>query len=106
MWGDAKDVAKEYERFCWQEQGVVLQYSEGSDETRPLNKNGIESGAENSIDAPPQLFQPNPVFEQNRKRSRMGTGDVVIKNFIMLNEAGDQVTSCEYNDKLGLYYLL
>ena len=110
MWGDAKDVAKEYEKFCWQEQGVVLQYSESSDETRPLNQNGIESAAENSIDtepsAPPQLFQPNPVFEQNRKRSRIGTGDVVIKNFIMLNEGGDQVTSCDYDEKLALYYLL
>ncbi len=31
MWGEAKDVAKQYERFCWQEQGVVLQDSESID---------------------------------------------------------------------------
>ena len=24
MWGEAKPVAKEYEKFCWTEQGVVM----------------------------------------------------------------------------------
>jgi homopolymeric O-antigen transport system ATP-binding protein len=109
-WGEAKDVAKEYERFCWQEQGVVLQYSEIPGESRAVNPPVVENGAEISIDTepsvPPQLFQPNPVFERNRQRSRIGTGDVIIKNFIMLNEAGHQITSCEYNEKLALYYLL
>ncbi len=110
MWGEAKDVAKEYERFCWQEQGVVLQYSEVPEESGQLNPPGVENGAGNSVTtetfAPSQLFQPNPVFERNRYRSRIGTGDVIIKNFIILSEAGHQITSCEYNEKLTLHYLL
>jgi len=106
MWGEAKDVAKEYERFCWQEQGVVLQYSAIAGEHSPAHQNGvgIRLGAESSI--PPHLFKPNPVFERNRQRSRIGTGDVVIRNFIVLDEAGHEVTSCDYNAQLALFYLL
>jgi lipopolysaccharide transport system ATP-binding protein len=106
MWGDAKEVAKEYERFCWQEQGVVLEYSEAADEHRSAYQHDavLRVGAEPSI--PAQLFEPNPVFERNRHRSRIGTGDVVIRNFIVLDGAGHEVTSCDYDEQLKLYYLL
>jgi lipopolysaccharide transport system ATP-binding protein len=109
-WGDAKDVAKEYEKFCWQEQGVVLQnsetISESSATTVSAGVNGPETGVNTDHSFPRQLFQSNPVFEKNRERSRIGTGDVIVKNFIMLNEDGDQITSCEYNEQIALYYLL
>ena len=106
MWGDAKDVAKQYERFCWQEQGVVLQNSElvrhELAEAPSLQANG--SNVSSSVLS--VLFDPNPTFEANRQRSRGGTGDVVIKNFLMLNEEGHPVTSCEYSEELTLCYLL
>jgi lipopolysaccharide transport system ATP-binding protein len=109
MWGAAKEVAREYERFCWQQQGVILQYSEASNENR-LDPAGAGNGDGNPVadetSAPYPLFQPNPVFENNCSRSRIGTGDVVIKNFVIVNEAGQPVTSCEYNEKVTLYYLL
>ena len=109
MWGEAKDVAKEYERFCWQEQGVVLQDSKASHENGQLNPHSVENrpdliALESSV--PSDLFQPNPIFERNRCRSRIGTGDVIVKNFLILNEDGRQITSCEYNEKLTLFYLL
>ena len=106
MWGEAKEVAKEYERFCWQEQGVVFEYSESSNGNKTLNQSAAENGIDSKFSIPPQLLQPNPVFEENRQRSRIGTADVVIRNFIILNEAGLQVTSCDYNEQLALYYLL
>jgi hypothetical protein len=59
-----------------------------------------------SCSAPPILFQTNPTFEASRQNSRMGTGDVIIKNFLMVNESGHPVTSCDYNEELRLYYLL
>ena len=109
-WGDAKEVAKEYERFCWQEQGIVLTHSEMRDDTKStgfsIAEKVAEGPGEEERSAPRQLFQPNPAFEMNRQRTRIGTGDVIMKNFIILNEAGAQVTSCEYDDKLALYYLL
>ena len=106
QWGDAKEVAKQYERFCWQEQGVVLESSELAEseisEQQSLHRNGTR--ALSSV--PSLLFNFNKSFEENRQRSRAGTGDVVIKNFLMLNENGDPARSCEYNEELTLWYLL
>jgi lipopolysaccharide transport system ATP-binding protein len=105
MCGEAKEVAKEYEKFCWLEQGVALmpfedEFTKTASPESTLN-NGILS-----CSAPPILFQTNPTFEASRQNSRMGTGDVIIKNFLMVNESGHPVTSCDYNEELRLYYLL
>ena len=102
LWGDAKTVSKEYERFCWQEQGVVLQASEIASEGVSLTSSG--SNALSS--APPILFECNPTFESNRQLSRLGTRDVIIRNFLILNADNYPVTSCDYNEELTLYYLL
>jgi homopolymeric O-antigen transport system ATP-binding protein len=105
LWGEAKVVAKEYERFCWQEQGVVIQTAE------PRNEMSQTSGfhGNNSEDptvAPSILFEANPSFEENYRRSRIGTGAVVIKNFLILNKEGFKASSCEYDEVLSLVYLL
>jgi lipopolysaccharide transport system ATP-binding protein len=107
-WGDAMAVAREYEKFCWQEQGIVLQASEGAENKLPQNSHShIYAGdTDVSSSVPSILFQPNAAFEVNRQRSRMGTGDVVIKNFLMLNNEGSPVSSCDYNEELTFYYLL
>jgi lipopolysaccharide transport system ATP-binding protein len=110
MWGYAMDVAKAYERFCWQEQGVVLEQSENLHESNGFQQSSDTNGAEGFIgldlSAPAQLFDSNPTFDGNRQRSRVGTGDVIIKNFLMMNEDDFPVTSCDYDEKLRLYYLL
>lgn len=106
VWGDAMSTAKEYEKFCWQEQGVVLQSPEVIGESKTVNQPIFQTGVDTELSVPPLLLQPNPVFDGNRQRSRIGTGDVAIRNFLMLNKAGRQVTSCEYDEKLSLYYLL
>lgn len=111
MWGEANEVAKEYERFCWQEQGVLLQASEKPSEitAEPVS----ETDSSNSSDGeliegaiPRQLFEPNQTNEENFIRTRMGTGAVVIKNFLLLNNVGDTVTTCEYNEQLKTWCLL
>ena len=106
IWGDAMSTAKEYEKFCWQAQGVVLQSPEVTDESKTVNQAIVQTSVDTELSAPPLLLQPNPVFDGNRQRSRIGTGVVIVKNFLMLNEAGLQVTSCDYDEKLALYYLL
>ena len=106
MWGEAKDVAKEYERFCWQEEGVVLDNSELSKPERSEQRLTQPNGANGLSSLPALLFSPNTIFETNRQRSRAGNGDVVIKNFLMLNEEGYPAISCEYNEELTLWYLL
>jgi lipopolysaccharide transport system ATP-binding protein len=109
MWGHAKDVAKQYEKFCWQEQGVVLQNSESFElvEHKLSKPEGLPvNGFNVSPSILSLLYAPNATFEANRQRSRGGTGDVVIKNFLMLDQDGAPVTSCDYNEELTLYYLL
>lgn len=105
MWGEAQDVAKEYEKFCWCEQGVVMQTAV-AEEARPEAIRVQTVHVDASSPMPAMLFEPNPVFEANRRRSRLGTGSVVIKNFLMLNKAGINVSSCDYDETLSLYYLL
>jgi len=115
MWGDAMSTAKEYEKFCWQAQGIVLHHPEIPEEItalkaadRPIavDQAIVESGGNTEPSVLSLLLQPNVDFEVNHQRSRIGTGDVIVRNFLMLNEAGLQVTSCEYDEKLTLHYLL
>jgi len=121
MWGDAKTVAKHYERFCWQEQGLVLESSddEGMNATPAIATNDIVGGNEKTQSpqtvggnarpqtaVPAQLFQSNPTFDKNRERSRVGTGDVIVANFMITDETGLPVAACDYNDQLTFHYLL
>ena len=98
MWGEAKDVAKHYERFCWQEQGVVL--SDPANATAPATT--VDSG---SGGIPPALLQPNPGFTTRRQATRVGTGAVVLDNFIITKADGTPASSCEYNETLEFSYL-
>jgi len=106
MWGEAQEVAKEYEKFCWREQGLVMHAPDVAGETLPETTSVQAISADASSGLPAMLFEPNPVFEANRQRSRMGTGAVIIKNFLMLNKEGLTASSCDYDETLSLYYRL
>jgi lipopolysaccharide transport system ATP-binding protein len=106
LWGEAKAIAKEYERFCWQEQGVVIQTSEPKDTKLSESSSFHGSSSGNLTLAPSILFEPNPSFEANYRRSRIGNGAVVIKNFLLLNQVGLPASSCEWNEVLSFVYLL
>jgi lipopolysaccharide transport system ATP-binding protein len=108
LWGEAKEVAKMYERFCWQEQGVILDGERdgetGAEASPPqLSNLGRLRGPADVV--PQVLLQPNPVFDANRKRSRIGTGVVVIDNFVITKTDGTPTDSCEYNEALDFLYL-
>jgi lipopolysaccharide transport system ATP-binding protein len=106
MWGGAIEVARSYEKFCWHEQGVVLQGPGIATNELPETAKAQSGDTDISSSVPSILFQPNPAFEANRRRSRMGTGAVVIKNFLILDIEGQPVSSCRYNEELAFYYLL
>ena len=108
IWGEAKAVAKQYERFCWQEQGVSMQTSasEVEENKSSMTPSSLASGGSDSRELPSMLFEPNATFEVSRQRSRMGTGAVVIRNFLVLNNEGIIASSCNYDEELTLYYIL
>jgi len=113
-WGTATQVASDYEKFCWQEQGVVLQPSQflvtKDNETKDNELSAVANSPINDEDVyssvPPMLFEPNPIFQANRQRSRLGTGAVVIRNFLLLNKDGSFASVCEFDENLALHYLL
>ena len=108
-WGPATQVASDYEKFCWQEQGVVLQPRQFLVTPEHKLSEFVDSQVndEEAISSvPPLLFEPNPNFENNRQNSRLGTEAVVIRNFLMLNKDGSPALVCEFDENLALHYLL
>lgn len=104
MWGEAKAVAKMYERFCWQEQGVVFDAvnNAGTVPTAGLPDPATSIPAEG---IPAALLQPNSTFATARQRDRIGTGVVVIDNFSVTKADGSPAAACEYNEALNFLYL-
>ena len=106
MWGDAKDVANAYEKFCWEEQGVVMESIENEDKKNSKEHTRMTNGGNVCGGIPNILFEPNPEFDKNRARTKFGTGEICIKNFLVLNSQGQSVSSCGYDEELQFSYLL
>ncbi len=106
MWGDAQEIAREYEQFCWREQGVVMRASDVAGEALPETADVQPSSVTASSAMPAMLFEPNPAFESYRLRTRTGTGAVVIKNVLLFNDQGRVVASCNYDERITVCYLL
>lgn len=104
MWGEAKQVAREYEKFCWAEQGVVLS---GPAENPPGHPATASAPVQSELtSAPEALFKPSATFAAMRERSRYGTGHVAISNVILTNPAGESATIFEYADVVTIWVLL
>lgn len=108
-WGEAKTVAREYEKYCWQAQGVVLHATEEetiAEPTQPKHLGPKQMPRNSELPPLALLYQSAPLFETNSGRSRAGTGTVVVTSFLVLNQLGVPVTSCDYDEKLALHLLL
>lgn len=105
-WGNAQDVAREYEKYCWREQGVLMHAADDIENVPPETENLRVIDADVSSTVPSILFAPNPVFEANRLRTRMGTGSVIIRNLILVNDADQLANSCDYGARIKVIYLL
>jgi lipopolysaccharide transport system ATP-binding protein len=109
MWGEAKQVAREYEKFCWQEQGVVM--TDAPTGTTPpatppapdLRSVPPDAGP---TAAPEVLFKANAAYAAMRERSRYGTGQVSIANLVLTNPAGALATVFDYADVVTIWVLL
>ena len=104
MWGEAKQVAREYEKFCWAEQGTVV---------NPTSDNGAATAPSLPATPPPDaagikalLFDPNPDFQQSADRDRYGTKIATIRNMITTDASGRRATRFNFNDVIQLHYLV
>ena len=92
-WGDAKRVSKEYEKYCWKEQGISF-----VDEPKlapSIYPEGLPVGLKELSD---KQFTPLPHSD------RYGTKDVTIIYFEIRNHKGEIVNSCSYGEELTLVY--
>jgi lipopolysaccharide transport system ATP-binding protein len=106
-WGAAKEVAKEYEKFCWQEQGVQLGLGvqEQSAAIRDVEPPAsTEQGAQSA--GHPALFVPNPAFDSARKRTGYGTGEVVINNLLITGTDNTPTLTYNYNAPITIHVLI
>jgi len=107
-WGEAKQVAREYEKFCWQEQGVLLDPVAtdltAAAEGLPVSAPAFPTPAD-AAGVPTVLLRPNPAFDTARQRDRIGTGVVLIDNFAITKADGTPAITCEYNESLEFLYL-
>ncbi len=109
MWGAGKDVSREYELFCYQEQGIdisPLVHSRNDNITQVENLSTITDRFESEAPVANLLLAPNPTFDSYYGKTRYGTGAVTIKNFLILDKTGTPVASCEYDEELTFAYLL
>ena len=92
LWGDAKRVSKEYEKYCWKEQGISF-----IDEGKVAPSTHAESSPVGLKDSD-KRFTPLPHSD------RYGTKDVTITYFEMRDHKGETVNSCSYGEELTLVY--
>ncbi len=110
MWGDAKEVCKEYEKFCWKKQGIEIG-TEGSKaekiELSPEVLKALNDGVEDGLDErgiPNSLFLPNPDFDNIlASHERYGTGELHILNYLLTDSGGIVKKTFDYNEIIHIW---
>jgi len=123
-WGEAKSVAREYEKFCWREQGVVTESApEPETESGPASAApadptpataAVRPIADPAVPAPSavDVFGPPPaaLFSapqlKHDSSARYGTGAVRIERLLLTDQHGEPRTRFEFNETATLHFLL
>lgn len=103
MWNEAKSVAREYERFCWREQGIPLDESAATARS-PKNLTG-QTVRSDEPDPVRLLRLPNQEFNQRAAAGRIGTGVIRLVNGLLFAADGVPVTSVDFNQEATWHLL-
>jgi lipopolysaccharide transport system ATP-binding protein len=104
LWGEAKEVARQYEKFCWSQLGTVIDKAtiSATELAPPATK--VPADAVTGFLA--DLFAPNPAFEQSAGGERYGTKVATIRNMLTTDADGRRATRFGFNDTIQLHYLV
>lgn len=100
FWGEAKQVAREYEKFCWQEQGIPFAKEAAAPAstepgTPPPPRSGLEM----------LLHSPHADLDRMADKSRIGTGAVRLTNCLLISNDSMPLTSVQF-DQEATWHLL
>jgi lipopolysaccharide transport system ATP-binding protein len=108
-WGSAKTVAREYEKFCWREQGIPFDDEKGPvggsvqvailGEGAPEEKSAKSSPTSNDP-IEQMLDHAAPKFaEQAAEAGRVGTGDVRFDSCVLTSVTGQRLSSVTFDQE-------
>ncbi len=116
MWGEAKDVAKEYEKFCWTEQGVVMtQAPAPAEPTEPAEIKsaatrqdviGADASGEFTVPLPERPEVPPTLRRGRPAGEHYGTQVATIEGLLSTNTEGVPTARFEFNEAIYLHYLI
>jgi len=116
MWGEAMKVCRQYEIFCWKEQGVEISATSEikmdviqTTNTRKADASleNIESFAGTDRETLPFNYKwPSYEFSPLASSDRYGNHEIKIMGFEVRNNEDDIVKSCAYGEMLTFIYYL
>lgn len=113
MWGEAKAVAREYEKYCWTEQGIVMDQATTPSATLSIKSSeakqmtiGPDASTEFTVPIPAGLAVPNGLRQVRSAGERYGTQTATIEGLLCTNFAGEPVTRFHFNEAVYLHYLI
>lgn len=106
MWGEAKHVAKEYEKFCWAEQGVIAEPAAATEIAATGKAPAIVLETNQTGPIPSWLLRPGADFSARSSHERYGTGLIRIVNFGFADTGGCKCESFDYDAEAEAWYLL
>jgi len=102
MWGEAKEVAKHYERFCWAEQGVTLTSSSEIPGAQVAAEQPIPPADDEKLSG---LLAANAPFRVAREKGRLGTGKVIFENIVVTRADGSPAANVDYDEEVTIWFL-
>lgn len=108
MWGDAKLVAKEYEKFCWRAQGVQTGSPAPTADGPPPPLPVADAPARSSTwhETATLASTHNFLLGVRDPATQLGNGAVVIEAISTTNAEGGPATEFDYDEAVTFHYRL
>jgi lipopolysaccharide transport system ATP-binding protein len=101
-WGEAKTVAKDYEKFCWAEQGVTLgEPAPAAAASRPDGPTATVAGDPADAATASEMFARVAVPDAGVER--YGTQKITIRKIVLLDAAGNPQRDFDFDAPVSLY---
>ncbi len=106
-WGNSKEIAKEYEKFCWEEQGVTIKEESGDSTPLPqegtlsFNPSNLPNLWEETLQA---LSERDFLQPSSESSSQFGNKYLVIDSLSLTNSLGEVVSEFEHSERVTVHY--